>query len=268
MSILVEPEKKKGVNAWIFLVLLLVVVFGYPYWHDFAFNLVFIGYNWFGDMRLASVFFAVILRAIMYPLRIMGLRADKQIHDAEKLNNRISEIDNSIERKTKQRVLLSRYKWALVFLWFNTCFFIMNAYAVHVIFVTHFSPETVQARLYPFVQEPAFPLVTNSYIPVINRMVDLTKPSALLDLYASIGAALTGAMEVIIHKKHTKRDVLLYLVCYPLVAFNLNWVTKAGFEWTLICFEVLTVALIILEKIVSIIWGSLRTKPETAALVN
>ncbi|OIP96972.1 hypothetical protein AUK40_04235 [Candidatus Wirthbacteria bacterium CG2_30_54_11] len=261
------PTATKKGNSYALIIILLVIIFGYSHWYRFCFNLFFIGYNWLGDMRLATVFFAVFLRLVLLPFRFGNRHFEHKIKEAEAREATLSQVSDPVIRKARQRELLQRFKPAINFMWFDFCFFAMNAYVIHKLFVTHFTPDIVLPRLYHFVQIPDFPLITTSFIPLVGRVIDLTKRSQILDVYASCGAAITGLFEIVLHKKYTKRDLLLYLVLYPGVAFNMNWFVRGGFTWTLICFEVLTVVMIILEKVWEVVSSRLKaSRAESGSL--
>ncbi|HDS11467.1 MAG TPA: hypothetical protein ENN77_01035, partial [Candidatus Wirthbacteria bacterium] len=188
MSVIVKDTKQTKINVIPFFVITLLVVLFARHWYKFCFNLVFIGYSYFEEMRMGIVFSAVVWRIALYPLRLLSHYFRRQEERVDAQHEKIMDIEDSVKRKLAQRQWLAKNQFILFFLWFKFCFDLMNALMVGLVFLDNFTPERVERTLYSFVSEPAFPLQTTNYIPLAG-MVDLTKESPWLNFISALGLA-------------------------------------------------------------------------------
>lgn len=222
----------------------------FKYWLALAFNLIMLGYYIFGEMRYAIVVYAILIRIIMYPFGLFRKRLSKKTAKAEEeLTQDVKIVSHPISKDKAKRIWLKKYKKILIFEWFSFCFYTMNALTVGWIFLRSFTPElTAQEIWFDFLM-PKFPLNTIGYIPLVG-LVDLTKINMRLNLYSAIGAGLVGLAEVIMHKKTSRRQLIMYLIMFPLGAFFITMWVPSGFEFGLVIIELLTILIIVVEKMV------------------
>jgi len=241
---------KKDRRSFIVLALILgFIIFTFKYWMLFCFNTIMTGYFLFSELRGATIFFAVILRILLYPLGYVKRTFDKRIRKAEEEFRKEARLTNNPLLKDKlRREWLSRNKKIVFFDWFYFCFYSMNAFVVGWIFLQPFTQARInQGVLFDFLV-PKFPMTTESYIPLVG-MADLTKINMTLNFLSAVGAFIVGIFEVTFHKKTRRKDLLMYLVMFPLGAYFITMWVPSGFEFSLIVFEILTVGIIIVEKI-------------------
>jgi len=229
--------------------ILAFIVFTFKYWILFCFNTIMIGYFLFSELRGATIFFAVVLRILLYPLGYVKKTFDKRIRKAEEEFRKEARLTNNPLLKDKlRREWLARNKKVVFFDWFYFCFYSMNAFVVGWIFLQPFTQARIgQGVLFDFLV-PNFPMTTTSYIPLVG-MADLTKINMTLNFLSAVGAFIVGAFEVTFHKKTRRKDLLMYLVMFPLGAYFITMWVPSGFEFSLIVFEILTIGIIIVEKI-------------------
>jgi len=231
------------------LIILLASIFAFQYWAQLGFNLIFFGYLFFREMRLSTVFYAVLIRIILYPFALINKHLNKTIKQTEEKYEEITKIRDIFEKKYEKKSLLRKKRLVLLYSWFYLCFLTMNAVTVGYIFFQQFTEEKLSQILYhPFILPKKFPIKTTAYLPFVG-MVDLAKPNMTLNLYSAIGAGLVGIIELTINKKRGRNQLLKYLVFFPLGAYFLTYWVPCGFEFSLIIFEALTIALILIENL-------------------
>ncbi len=248
-TILSYSPRKNFLIPLIILVITGFVILFFPLWYRFCLNLVILGYYGFKEMRLGTVFFAVVLRIILYPLGRLKKRFDKRIKKAkEEFKEKIKPISHPLQKDKYKRKWLASHQWVVCFDWFYFCFWSMNAFAVGWLFLQPFTLDRLEKELFFSFLLPQFPLNTTSFIPIAG-MVDLTKVNMTLNLMSAIGAGLVGLVEVIINKKQGKKELLMYLILFPLGAYFITIWVPSGFEFSLAIFEILTILIILIEKI-------------------
>lgn len=225
-------------------------VFAFKYWDNLSFNAIMFGYYFTKDMRYAIIFYAVIIRILMYPFGRIRKNLSQKIEIAEKeLAEEVNRERHPVTKDKAKRKWLKKYKKILAFEWFSFGFYTMNAVCVGYIFLKNFTPENTASQIWADFLMPQFPLNTTGYIPLVG-IVDLTKVNMKLNLYSAIGAGLVGLVEIIMHQKTSRKQLLMYLVMFPLGAFFLTMWVPSGFEFGLIIIEILTILIVFVEKMV------------------
>ncbi|HNT30157.1 MAG TPA: hypothetical protein PKL83_04370 [bacterium] len=241
------PEEKSISIAPQFVIILAFFILTANWWYSLFFNIIFIGYDIFEEMRYSIVFFAIFLRIISYPLRLIGNSLSKKEKIADEEQELISQIKDDVTRKRQQQLWLKKHKNVLLFVWFNMGFSILNTLMVGRIFLENFTSDRTLPMLWSWVPRPDFPVQTLSWLPIVG-MTDLSVINQKLNFISAIGAGVVGIAEVVIRGKTSKREIWMYLLAYPLGAYFITNQVPSGFEFTLICIEVLTLALIFIEK--------------------
>jgi hypothetical protein len=252
------PQKSKNYQF-----ILLIILFGVltiPLYR-LSFNILFVGYNMFGELRMATVFYAVITRFLVYPVRVFSMYTRRLEERADQDFSHVKEVKDPLQRKEEEKKWLERNRHVLLFLIFQMAVYVLFALISGRIFIQAFTPEGMDKLLYPFVSMPDFPLQTTDWIPLIGD-VDLTKINNQLNLMSAAGAGLVGLFEVVIHGKTKRRELLMLLVGYPAGAYFLTSQVPAGFEFSLIVFEILTIAVIFIEKGVAALWTKMTAFKE------
>lgn len=241
--------KKDPLSFLILALILIFTIFSFKYWTLFCFNTIMLGYLFFRELRGATIFFAVILRIILYPLGFVKKTFDNKIRQAkEKFKEKVRLASNPLLRDQLKRDWLTKNKKIIFFDWFYFCFYSMNAFVVGWIFLQPFTEVRIAESVFFKFLIPKFPMTTTSYIPLVG-MVDLTKINFTLNFISAVGAGIVGLFEVVLHQKRRRREMLMYLVMFPLGAYFLTVWVPSGFEFSLIIFEILTIGIIITEKI-------------------
>lgn len=248
-TILTYSPKKDLIIFIAILGILMAIIYFFKIWYQFCFNLLMLGYFIFRRMREATVFFAVLLRTILYPLGRTKKHFDERLKKAEKeFKETVQPVSHPIMMDKIKRQWLASFRGIVCFDWFYFLFYSMNALVVAWIFLQDFTPQRIGQELYTKFLMPTFPLSTVAWIPLVG-MVNLTEVNLLLNFYSAIGAGLVGLTEIIINKKTARKELFMYLVCFPLGAYFITIWVPAGFEFSLIIFEGLTIAIILIEKI-------------------
>lgn len=260
-----QSSSTLSLKSYQFILVFAVMIALYPVWRQFCYNMIFLGYNLFGEMRLATIFFAVILRIVLYPMRLFSLFTNPLEKQANLESDTIATVSDPVKRKQDYRAWLAKHRHLMLFVLFQFCFTIMNALVIGQIFLANFEPQKVASMLYPFIGEPSFPLQTRNFIPLIGQ-VDLTMINNTLNFYSAVGAGVVGFFEIIMHRKTDKKAFFFYLVVYPAGAYFITSQVPAGFEFSLLTFEVLTVALILVEKAVQLIAKKARNHSTTPSI--
>lgn len=231
------------------LLILFLCIFGFKFWYHLGFNLLFIGYFIFGEIRLATVFYAVISRIILYPSALIDKFLEKSFEQTEEKLSQIKKMEDVFEKNFQKKSLLNSKRASLLYSWFHLCFLTMNAVTIGAIFFQNFTKDKLASVLYTsFYLPKKFPINTSGYIPLVG-MVDLSKPNMTLNLYSALGAGVVGLAEVIINKKIKRKELIKYIIFFPLGAYYLTYWVPSGFEFALVVFEGLTTLIIIGEKI-------------------
>jgi len=229
--------------------ILLLFIFFFDVWYKLCFNILFIGYFIFGEIRLASVFYAVLIRIILYPSALINKHFAKDSEETGEKYQEIQSIDNVLERAFQKKTLLRTKKILLAYSWFHLCLLTVNAITIGAIFFQDFTKEKLSQMLYSEFYVPKnFPVNTFAQLPIIGQ-VDLAIPNMTLNFYSAVGAGLVGLAEVLLNKKIKRRDLLKYLLLFPLGAYYLTFWVPSGFELTLLIFELLTFGIIVVENI-------------------
>lgn len=251
-----EPQSNlvyaKKTNRWFFLgslTLLLICIFGFKYWYQLGFNILFFGYFIFRELRLATMFYATVVRIILYPSALINKALEGHFKKTETQYEKIQKIENAFERDSQKRDLLASKNKVLLYSWFHLCFLTMNAVTIGVIFFQKFTREKLSSILYTdFYLPKNYPISTTAFIPLVGE-VDLAIPNLKLNFYSAVGAGIVGLFEIIFNKKVSKRQLVKYLIFFPLGAYYLTYWVPSGFEFALIVFEILTAGIILVEKI-------------------
>jgi len=224
-------------------------IFVFRYWAQLGFNILFLGYWIFGEIRLATILYATIIRAILYPSALVNKYLESKLEKAAQEFESIQKIKDVFKQKAKKKQFLSSKKKILLYSWFHLCFLTMNAITIGYIFFQKFNRERLTQMLYfDFYMPKNFPIQTEAVLPIVGQ-VNLAVPNMTLNFYSAIGAGIVGLAQVIFNKKVGRRQLVKYLVFFPLGAYYLTCWVPSGFEFALIVFEILTFLLIIIEKI-------------------
>jgi len=234
-------------KSWQFVVVLALLALGVVPFYRLCYNLLFIGYNWFEEMRLAIVFFAVMIRFLLYPVRLLAHYTRRLERKADAEYQQVSAMGDSPARKDAEKNWLARNRFILMFILVQLIVYLVVTFSSGRIFYSEFTQERTQDLLYSFVAEPEFPLNTTSYLPLVG-MVDLSEINHTLNIYATVGAALVGLFEVIVHRKTRRRELFMLLVMYPVAAYLITVNVPAGFKLSLLSFSALTILAIFVEK--------------------
>lgn len=238
-----SPEISPGVTGGL-LAILIGTIIAYKYWYIFTFNILMVGYYLFKELRLATVFYAVILRIIMTPIgKILG-HYEKLAEEAEvKYKELTSNTNNPLVLAKVAKDWFKANKKTVLWNFFNLCFYCMHAFAIGFIFLHPFSKGRVDELLkIKSIYPPYVPLNTQCWIPLIGQ-VDLAKYSPELNLTSAIGAAIVGLFQVILNKKTETKQMLMYLIGFPIGAYLITRVVPSGFEFALTIFELLSIIL-------------------------
>jgi hypothetical protein len=254
------PRRSKSYQFVILAVIFAVIAIPL---YRLSYNILFIGYNLFGEMRLATVFFAVVTRILVYPVRILSVYTRRLEEKADQDYTRVADIKDPVARKTEEKNSLERHRHVLLFLIFQMAVYLLVAIISARMFAQAFTPQGTGELLYPFVAEPEFPLQTTDWIPLVGE-VDLTKINNRLNFMSAAGAGLVGLFEVIVQGKTKRRELLMLLVGYPAGAYFLTSQVPSGFEFSLLVFEILTIAVIFVEKGLMSLWRRLTAFKEDA----
>lgn len=243
------PKKNLLLVLYLAIILFLVIKI-YPYWYKLGFNFLIAGYFVFKEMRLATALYAFVIYIILYPLGQIKKFFDKKAEAAEeKYEEDVQPIRDEFTKDEARRGWFANQRLVIVLEWFLLCFYTMNAVVVGVIFFQPFSYERISPLLFFKEIMPSLPLRVVDWIPLAG-MVDLTRPNRRLNLISAIGAGLVGLFQVVLNKKQSKRQLVMYLVAFPLGAFFITYAVPAGFEFALALFELLTVIGITIENII------------------
>lgn len=231
------------------LLILFLCIFAFKYWYRLGFNILFLGYFIFREMRLATVFYASIVRIILYPSALINKALSKNIKQTEEKYQEIREIKHVFERDFQKKSLLKTERKVFLYSWFHLCFLTMNAVTIGAVFFQKFTKEKLMEMLYMnFYLPKSFPIKTTALLPVVG-MIDLAVPNLTLNFYSAVGAGLVGVVEVFLNKKASRRQLIKYLVFFPLGAYFITYWVPSGFEFALIVFEILTIGIIVAENI-------------------
>ncbi len=231
------------------LLILFFCIYFFKTWKILGLNILFLGYFIFNNLGLATVLYAVFIRVVLYPTALIKNYLEARIKKTEEKFNEINGLSNRLERDKQKQKLLQSNKLLLLFSWFHLCFMTMNAVAIGAIFFQGFTQERLERLLYSdFYTPDNYPINTLSKIPLLG-IVDLAKPNLTLNLYGAIGAAVLGLTEIIMNKRTSKRQLLKYLILFPAGAYYLTYWVPSGFEYALLIFEILTIFIIIGERI-------------------
>lgn len=239
--------RRANTKTWQFVVVLALLALCVVPFYRLAYNILFIGYNWFGEMRLAIVFFAVMIRLLLYPVRMLAHYTRRLERKADAEYQQVSAMEDSPSRKDAEKNWLSRNRFILMFILVQLIIYLIVTFSSGRIFYSEFTQERTQDLLYSFVAEPEFPLNTTSWLPFVG-LVDLSKVNHTLNIYATVGAGLVGLFEVIIHRKTRRRELFMLLVMYPVAAYLITVSVPAGFKLSLLSFSALTILAIFVEK--------------------
>jgi len=252
-----EEQSLPKRRTYQFVLVFLFIIFIARYWYQFLFNLVFIGYNIFEAMSWGIVFACILWRIFLYPQRIMGNYFSGQSKKADAEHEKVLAIQDDVKRKELQNQWFSKNHFVLVFMWFSFCFLIMNALMAGRIFFFEFTPERIAETLYTFVPEPDFPLNTTSWIPLVGQ-VDLTQINQRLNFISAVGVGVVGLADIIIHKKNSRRELIMLLFVFPLGAFLITSQVPSGFEFAMAVLEILTIFLILFEGLIGGMFKKMR----------
>ncbi|MDP2873988.1 MAG: hypothetical protein Q8N84_01720 [bacterium] len=238
-----SPEISPGVTGGL-LVILIGTIIAYKYWYIFTFNILMIGNYLFKELRLATVFYAVILRIIMTPIAKVLEHYESLAEGAEaKYKELTSNTNNPLMLAQVAKDWFRVNKKTVLWNFFNICFYCMHAVAIGFIFLHPFSKERVDALLkIPSIYPPHLPLNTQCWIPLIGQ-VDLAQYSPELNLTSAIGAAIVGLFQVVLNKKTDRKEMMMYLIGFPTGAYLITRVVPSGFEFALTVFELLSIML-------------------------
>lgn len=243
--------EKKSNNLLFFVaaVILIFCIWAFKYWAQLGFNLLFLAYSLTSDMRVAIIFYATMIRIILYPSALVKKHLSKDIEKTEEKYQGLRGIKKKFERDERIAKFVSVRKKMLAFSWFHLCFLTMNAVTIGYIFFQNFTRERLNDFLWTDLFMPKnFPINTTGYLPVVGQ-VDFSKPNMRLNFWSAVGAGVVGLVEILFNKKTSKRQLVKYLVFFPLGAYFLTYWVPCGFEFALIVFEVLTVGIILAEKL-------------------
>lgn len=238
-----SPEISPGVSGGL-LAILIGTIIAYKYWYIFTFNILMVGYYLFKELRLATVFYAVILRVIMTPIAKVLEHYESLAEEAEvKYKELTSNTSNPLVLAKVAKDWFKANKKTVLWNFFNLCFYCMHAFAIGFIFLHPFSKERVDAFLkISSIYPPHLPLNTQCWIPLIGN-VDLAVYSPALNLTSAVGAGIVGLFQVILNKKTETKEVVMYLIGFPVGAYFITRVVPSGFEFALTIFELLSVML-------------------------
>jgi|GEM_PF-2264074 len=243
-----SPQQNLGVAGYLILILI-GIIFGYRYWYLACFNVLLLGYYLFSEMRLATVFYAVVLRVVMYPIAQFQKRYSRLAEEAEEAyQEKVSRTKNPLAQAQAAQDWILSNKKTVLFNFFYLCFYTMNAVVIGLIFLHPFTKERVDEFLRIKSIYPQFPISTQTWLPIVGE-VDLAKYSPDLNLASAVGAGLVGFFEVAFNKKTDTKQLLLYLVGFPVGAYFITMIVPSGFEFALTVFEILTMLVIAVESI-------------------
>lgn len=235
---------------WLSIVILVGTVLIIPLWQRILFNIVFLGYYLFGSMQWAIIFFAFVMRLVFVPTRMARLRIQEDIDALDKkIAHARESIDDPVQQKEFVRTIRRENGWAFNYILFDFCFLMATVLASGTMFYKPFTEERVLDSLFSFIPTPAFPVDTMGWLPIIGE-IDFSQVNNLLNLSSAIGLGLVGIMEVVVHNRTSKRDIMLYLIGYPLVGYLVTSNVPSGFEFWMTMMAVLTLVVVALEKVV------------------
>ncbi len=224
-------------------ILTILFAIGFSPWRQICFNLLIACYSLFDEMRLATVLYAIVLRIILYPFRVIDRKMTKDKDELDEKMQLVRSLPDLNERKEKESILrknsINVFNWTFFSFWF----FLLNALATGTMFLQPFTAERIKQHLFSFIPMPALPLNTIASIPLVG-LVDLTKQNTSLNFISALSIAIVGLVEIIIHKRTKKRDVIMLLLVFPAAGFFLTNQVPSGFEFSIWIFEMLTVLLI------------------------
>lgn len=244
--------------VFIGLVLIIVVLFWFfPIWYRFSFNSLIFGYFMFKDIRYATIFYGVVMRIVMYPIGYLNKKFKKSTEIVEKeFHKKIYKVNNEIIKRKNKIYYLNKYKWVILFSWFYLAFFTLNSFTVGRTFWgqgenTKFNYEFIgEIAYFKGIQDHlVYPIKTSGYLPIVGE-INLNEYSMKLNLLSAIGAGLVGLVQIFVEKKTSRKQLFMYGIMFPLGAYFLTdqWV-PSGFEFALLVFEILTILIMIVEKI-------------------
>lgn len=248
-------------RSYRFILLFVVLALLYEPLFRFCYNLLFLGYDLFGEMRWAAIFFAVCIRLLSYPVRLLSIYTRHLEAKADRDHQSVEKIEDPLKRKAAEKNWLMRNQTVLLFLVFQLTFYIAIALISGRIFLSTLTPERTQGLLYQSVPEPEYPLSTVGWIPLVGE-VDLTRVNNRLNFFSAIGAGIVGLFEVVIHRKTKKRELWMYLIGYPLGAYFITSQVPSGFEFSMVIFEALTILTIFVEKLFGSLFKRLLANPD------
>lgn len=238
-----SPEISPGVTGGL-LAILIGTIIAYKYWYIFTFNILMVGNYLFKELRLATVFYAVILRIIMTPIAKVLEHYESLAEGAEtKYRELTSNTNNPLMLAKVAKDWFRANKKTVLWNFFNICFYCMHAFAIGFIFLHPFSKDRVDELLkIESIYPPHLPLNTQCWIPLIGQ-VDLAQYSPELNLTSAIGAAIVGLFQVILNKKTERKEMMMYLIGFPAGAYLITRIVPSGFEFALTIFELLSIML-------------------------
>ena len=153
------------------LLILFLCIFTFKYWYRLGFNLLFLGYFIFKDIRLATVFYAIVVRIILYPSALINKFLEKSFKETEKQYEKIQKLKDIFEKDAQKKSLLKSKKATLFYSWFHLCFLTMNAVTIGAIFFQKSTQKKLTEILYTSFYIPKkFPINTIGYIPLVGNV--------------------------------------------------------------------------------------------------
>jgi hypothetical protein len=242
-----------------FFIILLLAIAIYPIWYRLSFNIIFWGYNIFDEMRLAIVFYAIIFRILTYPFRLLQLSYKKKEEEIDAALEIVEKTDDDYLKKVKKYEVFNRYSNIIVLIFLQFTVMAIIWMTVGRIFIQNFTPERIEHELFSFVDEPSFPLNLTGWIPIAG-MINLGVINQKLNFISAMAVAVVGLVDVIIHQKTERTQLIMLLVIFPAGAFFITSQVPSGFEWSMTVFEALTLVMIPIEKIGMMIAASTHKK--------
>ncbi len=245
-----SPQNLGGIAGYL-IAILIGVILSFRYWYLLSFNSLMVGYYLFKELRLATVFYAVFLRVVLYPISKIGKRFEKLTAIAEGIHQEtVGRTKNPLSHAKAARDWIKSNKKTVLFNFFYLCFFTMNAVSVGKMFFDPFTKVRVDKSLRIEAVYPQFPISTKTTLPLIGS-VDLAEYSPKLNMISAVGAAIIGLIEVFVHKKTERRELLLYIIGFPVGAYFITMIVPSGFEFALTIFELLTIAIMGVESAIA-----------------
>ncbi len=258
------------------ILILLFLYWFFNFWYRLNFNSLVIGYFLFHDMRYATIFYATIMRLILYPVGLLNKKFKNGTEIAEdEFHQKINKVNNDIIKRKNKIYYLNKYKWVVLFNWFYLCLFTLNAITVGRTFWgtgenNNFNKEYIKEITYfkGMEEKISTPIKVSGYLPIVGE-ISLNEYSSKLNLLSAIGAGLVGLVQIIIEKKTSRKQVFMYAIMFPLGAYFLTdrWV-PSGFEFALLIFEILTILIMFVEWIFEITMKKQKLKIKLLEEIN